>query len=85
MFKNRSFIVKMAKDTDIEEIETAKASVLIHAQRRELIEEVMGGIIVAVGTYFVADTFRQVAIYTAIQKITPRVPRVIAEVSENAS
>lgn len=81
MFKNKVIQMKVVKE-DVSTVEEGTYRRAPSAIVNDALEILFFGTAAIVGGYVLADTFRQVAIFTAMQKITPRAPRVIAEIAE---
>jgi hypothetical protein len=68
VFKNKSFIVKVAKDEDLQD-NGVDSPFDTHANRKDLIEDATAAAIVVVGFYMLADTARKCIIHTVATKI----------------
>lgn len=76
MFKKRSLVVNVVNNKDLEppqETVEVKDHISWGAHASVLMDNAVVGGALLIGTYFLADTLRSVAIHTAVTKITPTI------------
>lgn len=73
MLRNRTFLVRMVKDSDIQEVPRPRDEIHPAAHISVLMENAVVGGVVLIGAYFAADTIRSCIIHTAMMKIQPSV------------
>lgn len=68
MLNKRSFIVKVRKDSDLEEIDDKRMD---YAHISVLQDRVAQNIILCIGAYMLSDTLRKCIIHTVATKVNP--------------